>query len=205
VQDALKDCPSGSTAEDSLLTVSQEAERLKRITRSLMMLAQADAGQLQVRSETFSLSREVEAICEDAEILCEEAGLRFEAQIDPEIDASADPVLLRQAMQNLVSNAVKYNHSGGSVTCRLYRFDDASEIVFEVANTGPGISEENESKIFERFYRVDRSRSRDVDGFGLGLNLAWEIVRAMNGELLLVKSGDELTRFQVRLKTGAGE
>ena len=200
VQDALKDCPSGSTAEENLLTVSQEVERLKRITRSLMMLAQADAGQLQVRRETFLLSREVEAICEDAEILCEEADLEFQAEIDPDIEASADPVLLRQAMQNLVSNAVKYNHSGGSVACRLYRFEDASEVVFEVTNTGPGIGEEDESKIFERFYRVDQSRSRDVDGFGLGLNLAREIVRAMDGELLLVKSGDGLTRFQVRLK-----
>jgi len=203
VQDALKDCPAGSTAEENLLTVSLEAERLKRITRSLMMLAQADAGQLQVSTETFPLSPEVEAICEDAEILCEEAGLKFDAEIAPDIRASADPVLLRQAMQNLVSNAVKYNHPGGAVSCRLYRFEDASEIVFEVANTGPGISEEEESKIFERFYRVDQSRSRDVDGFGLGLNLAWEIVRAMNGELLLLKSGDELTRFQVRLKSGA--
>jgi two-component system heavy metal sensor histidine kinase CusS len=206
VQDALKECPPGSSEEESLLTVSQETERLKRITRSLMLLAQADAGQLSVRPESFSLSKEVEAVCEDAEILCEKAGLSFEADIQGNVQASADPVLLRQAIQNLVSNAVKYNQPGGSVQCRLFPVDGANEIVFEISNTGPGIAEEEQQKIFDRFYRVDQSRSREVDGFGLGLNLAWEIVRAMNGELLLVESNDKITRFQIRLKTsGSGE
>ena len=201
VQDALKACPPGSREEDSLLTVSQETERLKRITRSLMLLTQADSGQLNTRAESFSLSREVEAVCEDAEILCEKAGLHFEADIEPDIQANADPVLLRQAIQNLVSNAVKYNQDGGSVGCRLFPVDGAAETVIEISNTGPGIAEEEQDKIFDRFYRIDQSRSREVDGFGLGLNLAWEIVRAMNGELLLIESNEEVTRFQIRLKT----
>ena len=201
VQDALKECPPGSREEESLLTVSQETERLKRITRSLMLLAQADSGQLSTRAEAFSLSREVEAVCEDAEILCENAGLSFEADLAADIQANADPVLLRQAIQNLVSNAVKYNQTGGSVGCRLFPVDGAAETVIEVSNTGPGIAEEEQDKIFDRFYRIDQSRSRDVDGFGLGLNLAWEIVRAMNGELLLVESNEKITRFQIRLKT----
>ena len=201
VQDALKECSPGSPEEESLLTVSQEAERLKRITRSLMLLAQADSGQLSTRTESFSLSDEVEAICEDAEILCEEGGLTFEADIEANIRTSADPVLLRQAIQNLVSNAVKYNHEGGSVKCRLFAVEGATETVFEISNSGPGIAEEEQDKIFDRFYRIDQSRSRDVDGFGLGLNLAWEIVRAMNGELLLSESNEDVTTFQIRLKT----
>lgn len=201
VQDALKECPPGSREEESLLTVSQETERLKRITRSLMLLAQADAGQLSTRTESFSLSREVEAVCEDAEILCETADLSFEADIEADVQANADPVLLRQAIQNLVSNAVKYNQPGGSVSCQLFSVDGAAETVIEISNTGPGIAEAEQDKIFDRFYRIDQSRSRQVDGFGLGLNLAWEIVRAMNGELLLVESNDKITRFQIRLKT----
>lgn len=201
VQDALKECEPGSSEEENLLAVNQEAERLKRITRSLMLLAQADAGQLAVRRESFSLSEEVDAICEDAEILCEKAGLTFSSEVTEGLTVVSDPVLLRQAMQNLVSNAVKYNRPEGEVRCRLYPFEESAEVVFEVANTGPGIEEEEQGKIFERFYRVDRSRSRDVDGFGLGLNLSWEIVQAMGGELRLVESTGEWTRFQVRLKT----
>lgn len=197
VQTALKECAPGSSEEQHLLTVSQEAERLKRITRSLMLLAQADSGQLVLRREKVSVSEEAEALCEDAEILCEKNGLQLTKEIQPDLSLETDSVLLRQAMQNLVSNAVKYNKPEGEVICRLFRRNGKGETVFSVANTGPGIPEEDRDKIFQRFYRVDRSRSRDIDGFGLGLNLASEIVRAMGGELRLVDASEEITRFEI--------
>ena len=197
VQTALKECAPGSSEEQHLLTVSQEAERLKRITRSLMLLAQADSGRLVLRKEKVSVSEEAEALCEDAEILCEKNGLRLTKEIQPDLFLETDSVLLRQAMQNLVSNAVKYNQPEGEVVCRLFRRSGQDETVFSVANTGPGIPEEDRDKIFQRFYRVDRSRSRDIDGFGLGLNLASEIVRAMGGELRLVDASEEITRFEI--------
>ncbi|MCB1232452.1 MAG: two-component sensor histidine kinase, partial [Verrucomicrobiae bacterium] len=65
--------------------------------------------------------------------------------------------------------------------------------------------EEDRERIFRRFYRVDRARSREVDGFGLGLNLAWEIIRAMGGELRLAESSDKITRFEVRWKPESDE
>ena len=198
VQTALKECEPGSTAEQNLIVVSQEAQRLSLITRSLMLLAQADAGQLAIRKETFSLSDEIEALGEDAEILCEDAGLKLEIDVTPGITMCTDHVLMRQALQNLVSNAVKYNKAGGVVSIRLYRDPVTAEAIFEISNTGAGIPEEAREKIFDRFYRVDRARSRNIDGFGLGLNLAWEIVRAIEGELILRKATDEITRFEIR-------
>lgn len=195
--EALQESLPGSAEETRLLTVSHEAERLSTITRTLLLLSQADAGRLPIHRKTFSLSEEINALCEDAEILCEAGDLTLVADLAPDLSIASDADLLRHVWQNLLSNAVKYNHPGGFVRCHL--FSDAGDAVLHISNSGPGIPAGEETKIFDRFHRGDRSRSREIDGYGLGLNLAQEILRNLGGNILLIHSNSDDTLIEVRL------
>jgi len=196
VETALKSCEPSSEVEKNLLSVQREAQRLKTITGSLMMLAQADSGNMVTCHRTISLSDEIEALCEDAEILCEQKELTLSAEIQRNVEFETDPDLLRQALQNLISNAIKYNEERGRVSVLLERAEE--EIVISVANTGAGIPEDERDKIFDRFHRADKARSRNIDGFGLVLNLALEIIRGLGGDLSLARATFEITKFEVR-------
>ena len=199
VETALKSCEPSSEVEKNLLSVQREAQRLKTITGSLMMLAQADSGNMVTCHRTISLSDEIEALCEDAEILCEQKELTLSAEIQRNVEFETDPDLLRQALQNLISNAIKYNEERGRVSVLLERAEE--EIVISVANTGAGIPEDERDKIFDRFHRADKARSRNIDGFGLGLNLAQEIIRMLGGDLSLARATFEITKFEVKFPT----
>ncbi|MGI9242944.1 MAG: ATP-binding protein [Verrucomicrobiales bacterium] len=198
IESALKSCRPGSAEETSLLNLQEENQQLKRITQSLLLLSQVDSGKLKLAEEDVDLSGELEALAEDADYLCAKAGLRFSGEIAPGLKVRADRVLLMQAVQNLLSNAIKYNDAeGGEVTCHLR--DDGSEVVVEFFNTGTPIPEGEQAKIFDRFYRVDKARGPGVEGFGLGLNLSLEIVRAHGGTLKLAGSDAAGTRMELRL------
>lgn len=197
ISTALKACEPESEQETSLLQMAHEVQRLKQITQSLLLLSRADAGQLKIESQVVDLSEVLSGIAEDTELLCEEAGLQFVQEIEIGLKVQGEQTLLAQAIQNLLQNAVKYNRKGGSVRCQLARESEIA--VVEVSNTGQAIPEEEQQKIFDRFYRRDPSRSRNTDGFGLGLNLAMEIVKMHGGSVSLVESRDDLNRFRVEL------
>jgi two-component system heavy metal sensor histidine kinase CusS len=197
VDSALKNAALDSGEEKTLLNVAEEIQRLKRITQSLLFLSQVDSGRVTLTKTRVNLSDEIEALCEDAEVLCLEAGLTLHQARVPDLTVMADPTLLTQAAQNLLNNAVKYNRQGGSVSCSLTRQENDAHIYF--TNTGPGIPEEARDLIFDRFYRVDPARGRVKDGFGLGLNLALEIIRAHDGTLQLTDSSPHHTTFLIRL------
>lgn len=198
IESALKSCPPGSPEEASLLNLQEENQRLKRITQSLLLLSQVDSGKLKLTVEDVDLSSELEALAEDAEYLCAKEGLEFSSDISPGLKVRADRVLLIQAVQNLLSNAIKYNDAeGGRVACKLYA--DGTDAVVVFSNTGTPIPAADQEKVFERFYRVDKARGPAVEGFGLGLNISQEIVRAHGGTLRLAESGVEGTRMELRL------
>ena len=197
---ALKSGKLGLAEEEVLSGIAGEVQRLKRITQSLLLLSQADAGQLRLARERVDLSEEINSLCEDAELICSEESLLFEHDVTPGISVDADPVLLRQAAQNLLTNAVKYNVEGGRVHFGLT--SDGTHAEISLSNTGKGIPELERDVIFERFYRLDRARNRKKDGFGLGLNLAQEIARAHGGTLTLdpaSASEETLTTFVLRI------
>jgi two-component system heavy metal sensor histidine kinase CusS len=113
------------------------------------------------------------------------------------VTIAADRALLPTAILNLLVNAIKYNEPGGRILVRLAA--NAAQVVLEVGNSGPGIAVEEQSKIFDRFHRVETARSRNVDGIGLGLSLAREIIRAHGGELTLEESRPGWTSFKAVL------
>lgn len=195
----LKHCPEGSAQERSLVNLSEETHRLKKITEALLTLSRADAGSLQLSEQPFSLSEALEAFCEDAQILCEEKQLSFQASIEPGLAIRADRPVILSVLHNLLSNAIKYNHDEGEVQLRATRKGRFANI--EIANTGPSIPPTQRRQIFRRFYRGDDARSRRKDGFGLGLNIAQELIHASGGTLRLLDatSQDTLTRFAITL------
>lgn len=197
IETAQRECEPGSREEAALDVLRGELSRLKSIINSLLMLSRADVGNLIQKRERFSLSEELEAVAEDAAILSEPAEVRFEAEIEPGLFVEGDPVLLRQALLNLVNNGIKFNVEGGFVRMKAVR--NGKWLAVSVENSGPGIAEEDRARIFDRFYRADRSRSREVDGFGLGLSLAKGIVEGHGGLLDLAESTGGITRFLVTL------
>ncbi|MDD5482642.1 MAG: ATP-binding protein [Kiritimatiellae bacterium] len=123
--------------------------------------------------------------------------ISLEKEIEPDLKVMADADLMNQALYNLIANAVKYNRKGGWI--RLVLRAEGPRVKFVVSNSGPEIPLSDQEKIFDRFYRVSKSRDRTVDGIGLGLSLAREIVAAHRGELVLEKSLNGVTSFVVRL------
>jgi signal transduction histidine kinase len=111
----------------------------------------------------------------------------------------ADPDLLAQVVQNLVSNAIKYNSDGGFIRLELAR--TSTGVRLAVTNSGEPIASEHQPRLFDRFYRADSSRTRATEGVGLGLSLAREIARAHGGELALDRSDASGTTFVLTLPT----
>src|SRR5206468_10641050 len=117
--------------------------------------------------------------------------------VSPDVPVWADPDALRQVMDNLVDNAIKYTPNGGRITVRWGATADA--VSFEVEDTGVGIPAADLQRVFERFYRVDKARSRAVGGTGLGLAIVKHLVQAMHGSIRVVSQPGQGTRFSIFL------
>lgn len=195
LEHALQNAPADSPEQQSYGTLLEEVQRLKAVIRKLLLLSLADSGQLKPNIEPIPLTGIVQESIEDAAILAPE--LTLEQELEPGISVAADGDLLRQVIQNLISNAIKYNHPQGTIRFALRRADD--KVRFTISNTGPEIPPEDREKVFERFYRGDKARNRKVDGTGLGLSLAREIARAHRGDLVLENAAGNLTAFTLIL------
>lgn len=192
---ALQEAPPGSTLQQKLGQLLEEVQRLTVIIRRLLLLSLADAGRLKVNLAPLALDPFLESIIEDVEILAPE--LEVKSELCPGIQVQADAALLQQAVQNLVNNAIKYNVPEGKIQFGLFRHE--GQVRFTVANTSKGISEEDRKRVFHRFYRGDPSHSREVDGLGLGLSLAREIVRSHHGKLWLADAPEGWVLFVMEL------
>ena len=192
---AVLEAEPGSDEQRRYETLGKELQRLKSITQKLLLLARIDAGELKLNLRPLNLSRLVEAIAEDAEILAPK--LTIESDIAPDVLAMADADLIKQVIQNLAANAIKYNLRGGFVQFKLRASGQRVRLTTE--NSGPRIRPEDRDKIFTRFYRGDKSRSRHISGAGLGLSLAREIVQAHQGTLTLESGPDGTTIFSLTL------
>jgi two-component system, OmpR family, heavy metal sensor histidine kinase CusS len=194
IEAALQHAPIGSEQQRVFSDLLEEIQRLKSITQKLLLLSQADAGQLKPALAPFDLSEAVAEVCEDAALLGPH--LRLEQDIATSLHVAADPELLGQVLQNLTTNAIKYNQDGGFVRFTLK--PDGEHVLLRITNSGEPIPAAEREKVFHRFYR-GAARQQKIDGVGLGLSLSREIVRAHGGELILEQSTDAGTTFAVRL------
>ncbi len=200
LEEALQLAADGSRDQEVYASLLDETQRLKTITRSLLLLAQADSGHMPLSAEPMPLSTELDVITADARILAEAADLELTVQIAPDVVVSADRVLLRLAISNLVDNAIHYNQPGGRIDVVLESAEGM--VLLRVCNTGPGIPPEEQPRVFDRFHRGNEARARRREGLGLGLSLAREITLAHRGDLVLVESGPGKTVFQLSLRIG---
>lgn len=187
----------GSTEQQLFTNLLEETQRLKTITRRLLLLAQADAGQLKLVLEMVDLSTEMEFMIEDARLLAADSRLQFEVKLESQVWVEADRALLHMALFNLLKNAINYNSPKGAIFVGLNAC--GRQAVLTLGNSGPGIPAVDQLRVFERFYRVSQATGPKVNGSGLGLSLAREIVRAHGGELSLKDSRADWTCFEVLL------
>lgn len=195
VEEGIQGSAPGSPEQARYSRLLEEVQRLKAIMDKLLVLSRADAGRLRINSRPVNLSALADEVCEDLEILAPH--LRLQRRIEEDVWVRGDPDMLRQVVQNLANNAVKHNTPSGEVGIALKK--DADTVSLTVANTGPAIPAAERARIFERFYRVDKARSRESGGVGLGLSLAQELTCAHGGELTLDQSRPGYTAFTLTL------
>lgn len=178
---AIQNAEAASAMQLELSGILDEVRRLSTISRKLLLLSQADAGQMKVFREPFDLSAALEDLVEDTRMLAPD--LQVDSEIQPDLRIQADGALLRQVLHNLISNAIKYNTDPGWIRITTARWGGKVEVL--VANASAGIPVSERNRIFERFYRADPAHGRQVEGVGLGLAVSREIVRAHGGDLEL--------------------
>jgi two-component system sensor histidine kinase BaeS len=180
---------------DPALTISlvEEAMLLQHIVDDLQQLALADAGKLRLHLEPVDVADLVEQIATVHRAAA--AGLTVEVTGRPNLDA--DPVRLRQAVGNLLANAVHYTPAGGRVSLRAYA--DGDDVLIEVADTGPGIAPEHLPYVFDRFWRAEKSRSRQTGGSGLGLAIVRQLAEAHAGSATVRSEPGRGATFVLRL------
>jgi two-component system phosphate regulon sensor histidine kinase PhoR len=164
----------------------------------MLSLARIEAGQAALEFTDVPVARVVRRCLADYEPQAVAAEIVLENEVaDADITVRADEDGLRQILSNLIDNAVKYTPAGGRVAVRARR--DGSMAVIEVADTGVGIPPEHHSRVFERFYRVDRARSRELGGTGLGLAIVKHLCLAMGGQVSVESQPKHGATFEVRL------
>lgn len=190
-----------------LRTVSGEADRMARLVNDLLTLSLIDAGRLFLEREEVHLPELVASVGEKFLERCQRKGVvlrtRFAEGLPPVL---VDAQRLEQALANLLSNAVDFTPAGGTIDVEVTA--SGEEAVIRVRDTGVGIPAEDLPRVFERFYRVDKARSRELGGTGLGLSIAREIVEAHGGRIELASRPGEGTTATILLPLGeaaAGE
>lgn len=176
----------------------EETDRMTGLTQSLLTLSRADAGNYKLQKTTTSLRDLIEEVRNLLEILAEEKGQKISLKADSRIDVEVDPIIFRQAIMNLVDNAIKYSPPKSEISISLLRGINGDAII-EVRDQGPGISMEHQSRVFDRFYRVDKSRSRELGGSGLGLSIAKWAVEAHEGRIELESTSERGSTFRIVL------
>ena len=173
---------SGRADPDSLADMQSETERMSRLVRDLLLLAQADAG-VTLQRTPIELDGLLLEVYRQGRIIADQTGSGVTVRLGAEDQATVmgDTDRLRQLLLNLVENGIKYTAPGGSVTIGLER--DEHWVRVSVRDTGVGIPAEDVPHVFERFYRVDKARSREKGGTGLGLSIAQWIAQAHGGRL----------------------
>jgi heavy metal sensor kinase len=177
--------------------IRRAAQRMKGVVEGLLTLARADAGQTQLNEDHIDLRDIVEDTCKLLQPIARERNVTIQQRL-VHAPVIGDRDRLSEAIANLISNAIRYNVPGGRIDVTLSA--GADECSLEIADTGPGIPEADAQHIFERFFRVDKARSRAVDGTGLGLAITKWIIDAHGGTVSVRNGTPQGAVFDVRLK-----
>ena len=177
--------------------IRSEVQRTDLLVKNLLTLAQMSGEQTKRLHRPFDLSSAVLSVALPFESAAFEAGKTLDIQVEEGLSYTGDEEMIKQLAVLLLGNALKYSNDGGKITLTLERKDDKR--VLRVHNTGEGISKEDLPRVFERFYRADRSRNREVTGHGVGLAIAKTIVAAHRGKITVESEEGQWVSFIVLL------
>ncbi len=180
--------------------VLSESDRMTRIVQDLLVLSRLDSKQTRWEIETFDLKASVRHLCEVMRKDLDARGHKITLGCDKELpQITADKQRIEQVVLNIMSNAIKYTPDGGKIDIKISQNTSAKTVVLAIRDNGIGIPKEDMSHLFERFYRVEKSRTQDAGGTGLGLAIAKEIVEAHGGKIAIDSRLNEGTTVVVEL------
>jgi heavy metal sensor kinase len=195
---ALQDGKKPEEYRDVIGSMLEEVDRLTRLVESLLALSRADAGHIHLHRANISLLDVAREAIAMVEVLAEEKKQRLEIEGDGDVLVSADRVILGHAIVNLLDNAIKYSPENTRILVRVGR-GAAGHAWLDVSDEGPGIPSEHQPYVFDRFYRVDKARSREWGGAGLGLAITQWAVGAHSGEISLDTKDGKGSTFHISL------
>ena len=188
---------SESEYREIIGSMLEEADRLTRLVDSLLTLSRADGGQAHLRRERVNLCVVAGEVVTQLCALAEEKRQSLALDVPQEVWLDGDPLVLRQALVNLVDNAIKYSPERASV--RIVVAVNGGHAILEVIDEGPGIAPEHQQHIFDRFYRVDKARSRQMGGVGIGLAITRWAVEIHGGSITVENALEQGSVFRVTL------
>lgn len=185
---------------DFLHRASNGVDRLMKIVEDLDLITKLESGVMDLRLGRMDLHLVVSDTMESLELLCKEKGMTLQNKIAPQTMVQADKDRLTQVFTNLLSNSINYGREGGACTVRSYPLGD--QVVVEVKDDGIGIASEHLPRLFERFYRVGKSRARNEGGSGLGLAIVKHIIDAHHQTITVNSEEGNGTTFNFTLERG---
>lgn len=178
----------------TLETVRKMSEQCEQLTKTVKTLLNMSELQTVARDDRIELDALIEEVTADLDPLAQEKNITLHTECEP-VSMTGSDILIYRLVYNLTENAIKYNHSGGEVTVSSKKRND--KIFITIADNGNGIPDDMKERIFEPFFRIDKSRSRALGGVGLGLSLVKEIVRAHGGSISVKDNSNGGTVFEV--------
>lgn len=164
-------------------TIERHADGLTRLVEDLLELASIESGKRGLRRESVGLRAFADEVWQSIRPIAKKKGVEFVNDAPEGLSIWFDRAALNQVLQNLLANAVKYNRDGGTVTLRAAEADGGSRLRISVEDTGIGVPRADLPRVFERFYRVDKARSRELGGTGLGLSIVKHLVEGHGGDV----------------------
>jgi len=191
---------SAEEYREAIFSNLAEVDRLTTMTQSLLTLAQFAGDRPPLVLQALDLPPLVEEVVNELSVLAQDGGIHLQAECQPVFPLMGDASQIKQALINLLDNALRHTPSGGTITVRVDTHDTA--IRLSVGDTGPGIDSQHLPHLFERFYRVDQARDRQSGGTGLGLAIVKEIVEAHGGHIEAQSQVGKGTTMTITLPTG---
>ncbi len=199
---ALSDAADDEDRKAALLTIRSRAADMSALIGKLLTLSRMEAGHMPIRPELMDLNMMLEIAAMQLEDAAHENNLELIVEDSPSVEAYCDQTMMIQAVMNLVSNAIKYGHTGNGGAVRLSAYMEDENACIRVSDDGPGIPAESLDRIFDRFYQADASRHQD--GAGLGLAFVRQIARLHGGDVAAESTPGAGSRFTIYFPAKGG-
>jgi signal transduction histidine kinase len=194
---AVADRRSPAEYEDAIGSMLEEVDRLSRLVDTLLRLARADAGTMQLSRQSVDLGQLAREVAASLSLLSDGRRQTIALETDDGVVLSGDRLMLREALTNVLDNAIAHGPEGSTVGIAVTR--DGARATISVADEGPGVPDAHRQRIFDRFFRVDDARSRDRGGVGLGLAIARSAVEAHHGTISVHARSGGGAEFRIEL------